>query len=260
VVDEGLDMPQPLSRVKPDAEINVGAQALTLVPDFVPQIMRVIAVWSDIDGNFANIFSNMLTMDIEVGTAVYQAFNGREARRIALFTAAEKALPEWQQIVLRTVWKATKASQDQRDWFVHHVWGYSRDLPNALLLMDSNVVVDRNVSMKQRTPIEGNRFLITPKDFDRSKVFVYRKPDFDRAVTQAEAASWLVTLSYFSLGTFANEQGRRQLLTEPQFQQAVEPIVRERSPEVQAQLRPPGDDPPAPGIWESWDRSLGRIP
>lgn len=256
-MEDPFDMPHPLSRVKPDAEIVVGPQALLLMPQFVPQIMRVVAQWAHIDGNLATIFSSLLTADVETATAVYQAFNGLEARRIALFKAAEKAVPEWQQIVLRTVWTATKASRDQRDRFVHHVWGSSRDVPDALLLMDSSVVVDRNVSHRQRTPTEGNRFLLTPADFDRSQVFVYRKPDFDRAVREADAASWLVILMLGAVGMSASEVGRRQLLNEPQFQQAVAPLIREKSPEVQAQLHPPGDGPSAPGLWDYLQHKFG---
>jgi hypothetical protein len=162
---------------------------------------------ADIDANFANIFSSMMTTDIEIGTAVYQAFNGVEARRLALFKAAEKALPEWQLIILRAVWNITKAARDQRDKFAHHAWGYSRDIPDALLLMNPGVVVE------------------------------------------ADTPSWIVKLSIFSLGTAANEVGRRQLLNEPRFQQAIEPLIQEKSSEVQAQLRPPGDGPPPKGTW-----------
>src|SRR4051794_40777264 len=99
-------MPQPLSWVKPNADISVGPQSLHVFPQFLPQIMGVIAQWAHIDGDFANIFSQLLRADIEVGTAVYQAFNGVEARRIALFAAAKVALPEWQQIALDAVWRA----------------------------------------------------------------------------------------------------------------------------------------------------------
>jgi hypothetical protein len=244
-------MPQPLSRVKPDAEIAVGPQALTIFPQFNAQIVRVIAQWAHIDGDLANIFANLMRSDVEIGTAIYQAFHSLQTRQVALFKAAE-FLPEWQRMILRAIWRGTEPSRNQRDRFAHHVWGHSRDIPDALLLMDSRVVVDRNVSWRQRTaiPNDPGRFLVAPKDFDRDKVFVYRKPDFDRAVKDADAASWLVGLAHFAIGRGANEQGRRQLLNEPLFQQWVEPLTREKSPEVQAQLRPPGNDPPAPGLWD----------
>jgi hypothetical protein len=226
-------MPHPLSRVKPNAEIEVGVNALAQRPQFVPQIMRVIAYWAHIDGDMATIFSNFLRTDIEVGTAVYQAFNGAEARRVAMFAAAEKALPEWQQIALRAVWNATKASRDQRDKFAHHVWATSEELPDALLLMHSSVVVARNVSHRQRSEhLPNGRGVIAPKDLDRSKVFVYRQKDFDRAAEEAGAASFLVMLLYTAIGQNWHEVGRRQLWNEPRFQRAVQPLILEKSPEL----------------------------
>lgn len=250
-------MPQPLSRVNPDAEIIVTPHALTIFNQFLPHIMGVIAQWAHIDGDFATLFSRFLRAGIEVGTAVYQKFNGLEARRTALFAAAEKALPEWQQIALAAVWKAIKASRDQRDRFAHHVWGYSRQLPDTLLLMHSNVVVDVNISYRTGQTLDGGRILIQPKDFDRSQVFVYRAKDFERATIDALNASRLVNFLYSAISGVPMLQGHTPLLSEPLFQQAVEPLIREKSPEVQAQLRPAADAPRDPK-WKVVDTRKGR--
>ena len=243
-------MPQPLSRVRPNAQIHVSASAIQQQRQFQEDILKVIVFWAHIDGNIASLFSALLKSDIEVGTAVYQAFNGLESRRVALFAAASKALPEWQVIAIEAVWKATKASRQQRDKFCHHVWGYSLDLPKSLLLMDPSVVVDTNVSYRQRVADIGyGRGVIMPNDYDRSKLFVYRAPDFDRAHKEAAQASWLFNLLYYAVGARGNERGRLQLLNEPDFRQAVEPLIRKSSPEVQAQLRPQ-EGPPPPGTWD----------
>lgn len=243
-------MPQPLSRVKPSAKIHVSASAIQQQPQFQEDVLKVIVFWSHIDGNIASLFSTLLKSDIEAGTAVYQAFNGLEARRIALFAAAEKAIPEWQRLAIEAVWRATKKSRQQRDKFCHHVWGYSQDMPKALLLMDPSVVVDTNVSYRQRVSDNGNGGgVIMPKDYDRTKIFVYREVDFERAHKEAAKASWLFNLLYYAVGVRGNERGRQQLLREPEFRQAVEPLIHKRSPEVQAQLRPQEGSPP-PGTWD----------
>lgn len=221
--------------------------------------MRVIAQLAHLDGDWGTIFSQLLRTDIAVGTAVYQAFNGLEARRIALFAAAEKALPEWQMIALRAAWNQTSAARSQRDKFAHHIWGTAKEIPDALLLLNPNVVVERNVSFRQRAEhLPDGRGVIAPQDFDRSKIYVYRKVDFDRAAREADAAAWIVTLLYGAVGQQWNEVSRRQLWNEPRFQQAVQPLIPEKSPEVQAQMSPPGNDPPVKGISEAWDRTLGR--
>jgi len=250
-------MPQPLSRVKPEADISIGPQSLHVFPQFLPRIMGVIAQWAHTDGDFANVFAMTLKTDIEVGVGVYQAFNGLEARRMALFAAAKKALPEWQQIALDAVWRATKASRDQRDRFAHHVWGYSVDLPNALLLRNPNVVIDRNISYRTGVEIKDGRHLISPKDFDREKVFVYREKDFERAFMDALEANRLVTYLYWLVSNLPMLRDSKPLLNEPLFQRAVEPLIREKSPAVQAQLRPIGDAPRGPK-WKVVDTRKGR--
>ena len=239
-------MPQPLSRVKPEADINIGPQSLHVFPQFLPRIMGVIAQWAHTDGDFANVFAMTLKADIEVGVAVYQAFNGLEARRTALFAAAKKALPEWQQIALDAVWRATKGSRDQRDRFAHHVWGYSVDLPDALLLMNSSVVVDRNISYRTRLEIKDGRHLVSPKDFDRSQVFVYREKDFDRAYMDALEANRLVTYLYWLVSNLPMLRDNKPLLNEPLFRRTVEPLMREKSAEIQALLRAGGEAPADP--------------
>jgi hypothetical protein len=244
-------MPQPLSRVKRNAQIHVSPSAVQMQAQFQEDILKVIVFWAHIDGNIASLFSTMLKSDIEVGTAVYQAFNGLEARRIALFAAAEKALPEWQRIAIEAVWKATKQSRIQRDKFCHHVWGYSQDIPKALLLMDPSVVVDTNVSYRQQVSNrQGAGSIILPKDFDRTQIFVYREADFTRAHKDAAGASWLFTLLYYAVGARGNEKGRRQLLSEPAFQQAVQPLILGKSLELQAQLTAATGDHPPKGTWD----------
>jgi hypothetical protein len=259
-VPEDLNMPQPLSRVVPNADLNIGAGALSRVPQFSSLIMTVIANLAHLDGDWGTIFSRLLKSDIAVGTAVYQAFNGLEARRIALFAAADKALPEWQMIALRAVWSQTTAARAQRDRFAHHVWATSEQVPDALLLMDPSVVVERNISFRQQSvELPDGRGVIAPQNFDHSRVFVYRQGDFERAAKEAQQAAWIVTLLHGAIGNGWIEVARRQLWNEPRFQQAVRPLIREKGPEVQAQFSPPGEDPPAKGISETWDRHLGRI-
>jgi len=252
-------MPHPLSKVRANATVNVTPSALDRAPQFALPIMHVVARWAHIDGDLATIFSHMLKVDIAVGAAVYQAFHGTEARRVALFAAAQKALPEWQVIALQATWNATKHSREIRHKFAHHAWGYCEELPDALLLMPTSVVVDRNISLRQRVEeLPDGRGVIAPADIDKEKVQVWRAPDFAKAQMDASQASFLIALLHMAIGALPLEVGRRQLLNEPDFRRAVEPLLRGKPSELRAQLAPPGSDPPAPGISTLWDETLGR--
>lgn len=253
-------MPQPLSKVKRNAEVEVFPYALRDHPDFALIAMEVISLWSDIDGNLAGVLANMMETDIAAGAAIYQALSGGEARRSALLAAAG-TLPQWQKLLLQACLKAIKPFREQRNHFAHHVWGRSNALPKALLLIPPEVVTKRNASYRQRAGrLPGGRGVIAPQDFDRSRIMVYRKRDFEGARKDALEATSIVGLLYGSIGYTRSEQARRQLLHKPLVQQALRPIIPENDPVVHAQLQPPADgEPPAPGIWDAEHRHLAEV-
>lgn len=182
-------MSQPLSRVQSNQRIAVSALYVLNYPEFATQAMRVIAHWAHIDGNMAVILSRMLKSDITAGSAMYMALMGGEAKRAALLAVARHSLTESDLVLLQACLKATKASRNERNDFAHNVWGVCESVPNALLLMPYSVVVDVNISYRQRleTP-PGGGGIIAPKDYDANKIMVYRAGDFKRAVEAASAA------------------------------------------------------------------------
>jgi hypothetical protein len=257
-------MPQPLSRVKRDAEIEIGPGGLLAHPNFAVMVTQVISAWSYIDGTFAALVAQLLKADIAAGAAMYQALNGSEAKRAVLLAAVDANHPEWQQLLLRAVLKAIKPSRDQRNDFAHNIWASSKQLPDAVLLIAPEAHIARHVKLRQVDDIFMSGREVPEKDkkpdYDRSKIQVYREADFKKAVSGASHASLFVNLLWRSIGEHRIEQVRRELVNEPLIQQALQQLIRGKSPLVQLQLSPPGDDPPAPGISEIWDRALGRIP
>jgi hypothetical protein len=241
---DDLDMPQPLSRVHPSPKIEVYPSAIANSP-FAAHVMRVIACWAQIDGLLGSILSRMLKAEIEAGTAMYQALVSADAKRAALSAAASATCPEWQQLLLQAVQKATRPSREQRNEFAHGAWGLTKEVPDSVLLMPVSIVVSRDVSMR-KAKLGGGNDAVASNDLDHSKIMVYRKRDFTEASDRALKAQMLFGLLYMVIGETI-EQARRQLLNEPLIQQALLPLTRESSPEVQAILRPPadGEAPPA---------------
>lgn len=246
------DMPHPLSRVRPKAEIEVSPGAIPNRPALAVSVMRVIAIWSEIDSDAAVILSRMLKADVVTGVAMYQALTGGESRRAAFMAAAQSSLPEWQLILLRAVLNASKPSRDTRNDFAHHIWATTKDLPDALLLMPPTVRLDRHLQFRAGAP--DTRVDGIADHYDFAKIYVYRKPDLDSAVEAALDAAVHHAYLYMVTGPEVIEQGRRMLLREPRIQQALEPLTRESSPEVREILRPPADDEPPPkGLYpQTW--------
>ena len=234
-------MPQPLSRVHPNPKIEMYASAIGNSP-FAADAMRVIACWSQIEAEFSSLLARMLKADVEAGVAMYHSLVSSEAKKAAISAAAATALPEWQKILLMAVQKVTKPSRDQRNEFAHGVWGVAKQIPDAVLLVPSKFFAYR-----------GGGF-VEPKNY--SKVMVYKRDDFVRASQDALNAQGLNGLLFLTIGDTI-EQARRQLLNDRLVQQALQPLIRESSPLVQAILRPPKDgEPPPRGLYESWDRGF----
>lgn len=248
-------MPQPLSRVRPKADIHVSANAISSVPLCASHVVRVIATWAEIDSDLAIILSKLLKADVEIGTAMYQALSGGEARKAAFMAAAKVSLAEWQFILVKAVFDATRASRNQRNDFAHHIWGQTPSIPDALLLMPPEVVLDRHLSfMRAKPDPKTSALVLTPKSFDYDKIMVWRGTDFVNAVELALTAAVQFAYLYGAIGHPLIEQSRRLLLMEPRVQQALQPLIRDSSLEVQELLRPPVDgEPPPAGPMEVWD-------
>lgn len=222
----------------PDPNIAIDALYVLSYPDFAGQIMRVIAHWAHIDGTLATILSRMLKADIEVGAAMYTALSSAEARRSALLAAAKIALSEIQFLALRAVLKCTAHSRARRNEFAHHVWGVCEHTPDALLLLHPNVVLDVNVSHRQRAvELPEGRGVIAPRDIDYSKVFVFRGADFQKAVEDASESEELFK-GLYRLIALESEEALNWLLHAPRFRQALQPMILESSPATQQKLRP----------------------
>lgn len=256
-------MPQPLSRVKKKAEVEVNQGGLMAHPNFALMVMRVIATWSFIDSTLAGLLVGIMKADIAAGAAMYQALTGSEARRTVLLAAVDSNQPEWQQLLLRAVLKAIKPSRDQRNDFAHSVWASSKQLPDALLLIPPDANAELIVRRRKIEDIYMSDAHVPDEDrnpdFDRDKIQVWREKDFSQAVASASEAAHLTDSLSYAIGEHRHEIRRRMLLNEPLVQQALRQLILGSSPEVQAQLRPPGDDPPPRGIHPMWDEYWDRI-
>ena len=231
--------------MRPNANIAVGPAHISEAPDFAKATAGVIAFWAHNDGNLAAILSFMLKTDIRTAVAMYQAITSAEGKRAALLAAADNAREEWEAVLLRAVLKANSGSRNQRNEFAHGIWGHSSDIPDAILLMDARVVMDKNVSHRQAEEGPNGQRVIAPKGFDASKIMVYRQRDFDQALADAEA-SYIRLVHYYFLAGFRDERARKGLLKDPLVLQAAQKLSHEKTPEVQALLRVPveGDVPP----------------
>ena len=225
-------MPQPLSRVHPNPTVILGHDALEKYPEFSKAITKVIHIWTECDLILSHMVSRFLKADFEIVSAMFQALTGGEARRDAFLAAAKEALHPTDFALVRAVLRAARPSRDQRNEFVHHAWGRSPDVPDALLLADpralNKIMLLLNKMVREFKMPPGS-----PSDhFDHTRIAVYREIDFIRAAQEAvDAQKWLIEL-YVVIGFQVPWRGamQKQLLSQPPIQQWYQKFLNEGSP------------------------------
>ena len=208
-------MPHPLSRVAPNAGViigNAGDRPLSRHPDLAILAIEALASWSNVEAFLLRLFVDLFGGHGSLAANVFLSLEGQSAKNAAIAAAAASALgtrPE-ELRVLQAILAITKTNEKDRNKLAHWTWGESPDLPDAILLVDPRSSIGT---------------------FDRSKVFVYRAPDF-QAIIQANdrLCGFGLTFKFILNGHVANREGKllAELLAEP---------------EIAARLRAPGGAP-----------------
>jgi hypothetical protein len=175
--------PQPLSRVRPKAEIFVGATgAVRNRSNLTQLIARTIAIWSDIEYQIGGMLGTMLGEHAAPSAAMFHALTSSVAQMAVLRAAVEHALSSQpkERDLFDIITKQMNRSANHRNRFVHWVWAHTFDLPNVLMFIPPEVLLTHDIS---------NRTLVAPFDghalsgeIDRAKIMIYREKDLKEVV------------------------------------------------------------------------------
>lgn len=236
--------PQPLSRVRPKAEVYVGATgAVNHNPALSQLAGHAIAIWADIENQFGGMLATMLGANAGPAAAMFQSLTSITAQRSAVDAAAQNVLgsksPEYDLFAIITD-QAIRASKP-RNIFAHWCWAYSPDLPDALLFINPEELLAYDMKAKSsRVPFEGRALT---GELDRSKILVYREMDIKEAVIALDRASYHVSyirvlltpwlLAHDSLKDM-RDQLYRTLTTEPEVAEALSRLSERRKSDPKA--------------------------
>lgn len=201
-------MPQPLSRVAPEAGIvigNAGDRPLARHPDLAVLAIEAIASWSNVESFMLGLFVELFGGHNSLATEVFLSLDGQAAKSAAINAAAVTVLkdrdPELR--VLRAILAIVKTNEKDRNKLAHWTWGDSPNLPDAVLLVDPRTTVH---------------------ELDRSDVYVYREQDFI-AITQANdrLCGYGLRFRFILKGHMANRDGRQlaELTAEQEIQERL---------------------------------------
>ena len=230
-------MPQPLSRMRKVSFniANSGEHPLLSHPELGLLIAEVIASWANVEAFMLRLFIAMMGGPAERAATVFFALDTQSAKTKAINAIAVATLSEEKRNVLAAIQALAKSQQKERDAIAHGVWGWSFNLPDALLLMKAS---DAVINWR-----------------DRSKILVYRSADFNSIIERNERLSCLCGMMHMVITKHVSADSLfLQLCSEPEIREKLDrQAERERS--APAGCTPPPDawhqnscdqDPPAP--------------
>lgn len=208
-------MPQPLSTFAPNSGFTLAAGNTPHSPEMATSVFAVVNLWAQIDSAYSVLLANIARADPVTITAAQQAVQSPEIRKAALLSAALSALPKDEYCLINAVIESCRASRNQRNSFVHYLWGEITGRRDCVLLMSPKVAAQHFASVMQSVQSPG---LSAVPEIDKSKIMVWNLNDFRAAEDLARVChDRTVQLSFVINQHPAADHRRQSLLADPQI-------------------------------------------
>ena len=157
-------MPQPLSKVAPNASIllnNMSANPLGKHEHLARLAMEVIVTWSIVESWMLNLYLDLAGGSKSLAAEMFLQMANNSAKTSALIAVLNQ-LPERERDLCNAIIRLAKIQQKHRDKIAHGVLGFSPNLPDALLFADARALATMSYDDPTRT----------------DHIFVYREREF----------------------------------------------------------------------------------
>jgi hypothetical protein len=166
----------------------------------------------------------MLKGGVRASMAMYGAIRSSQTQMAALEAAARTTLQQDDFRLFSAVMTLVKRAGLKRHKVAHWVWGHSHEIPDALVLINPDAILDFDTTQKEYlTAIHGGEFGASTAILDLSQGFVYREKDFTEII--GELRDVAVITSRFAVLANDFSQGdelRRQIEASPQIQEELQ--------------------------------------
>ncbi len=202
-------MPQPLSKVLPNAGFqlgNAGDRPLERHPDLAVLALEALASWSNVENFMLHLFIELFGGNDSIASEMYLALESQSAKKAAICSAANVFLKDKlnEMNVLQAILAIMKTNEKDRNKLAHWIWGDSPLIPDALLLIDPRNTL--NVEL------------------DLSEIFVYKAHDFYSIIKSNDHLCGIgLEFNFIIQGHPANWDGRllNKLMAEPEIKKRM---------------------------------------
>ncbi len=133
-----------LAQVNPKADISFDPQDAALNrPEVLSLIARCISTWSLVETLVGQVVCYALKGDIRAAAEMYLSITSTGASVAALKTAVRMGLSREYAELFNAIWTIGGDLAEERHRLAHWCLGYSKDIPNALLLLNPREGIKR---------------------------------------------------------------------------------------------------------------------
>jgi hypothetical protein len=214
VLPRVFGMFQPLSRVKPRAQVMHDPNALDDKPEMAKHVANIFAYWGLIEHRLSLLLVRVLGADAAPALAMFSTLTAQHLQLGALEAAAKAALSQEEFDVFKAATNVTDSVQTPRNQLAHWIWASAPELPNALLLAEPKSAKerDREFTLGLETGLSLDEIDML-NSYDPKNVAVVKESDLGRASKEMQNASLTVFLTVVYLdGSF---RGRRKTPIDP---------------------------------------------
>jgi hypothetical protein len=153
--------------VAPDAGVilnNVGVYPMRERPQLAAAAMEVIASWSTVESFMLDLYLHFAGGSRSVGADIFLALRSVSAQR-AVLKRITRSLSEENRKIFKSISRLVEKRSEPRNLIAHGVWGFSKSLPDALLVADPRDLADMNAAKDDvRRFIALNTYVITEEE------------------------------------------------------------------------------------------------
>jgi hypothetical protein len=197
---------QPLSRVKPDAATDWGdPTTMARRPELAAKVARCVALWSEIEIHLGAFLGLLLHANQKAAIAMYSGVENRAAQLRLITCAAEASVPpEHFDVFSILISGIIRPAMKERAKLAHWAWGFSDDLPDALLISEPADTLDS--LMQALTSQPGIEKAAVRTNFDT--IYVVRDGDLEGIANRSIAAKTHLRMAMSTIWDFNAPQAR----------------------------------------------------
>jgi hypothetical protein len=194
----GFAMPNPISRIVPNAIVDLDTGVLDDKPAMAILVAKIFAVWASIETELSFLMVRILGASPSPAMAIYDTLTAQHLQLGALEAAARVKLSiEHYAIFLATI-SIAKNTQKPRNHLAHWNWGGCEQRPDLLALIDPLLIRENQIRLQAFAQHPPNGFPLevdgwNPDFLDPDYVLGYSADDLRRALRDLKETNYCLT-------------------------------------------------------------------